>query len=641
MSAFLLSLFITALGSQAETQPGPDGIGRHIQDFTLRDSGGREHSLRDYKDSKLIVVVFLSADCPLAKLYGPRLEDLAKKFAGRGVTVLGIHANAHESLTSLARYARENGLTFPLLRDVGNDVADRFGAKRTPEAFILDQGRAIRYRGRIDDQYGVGIQRHTVASQDLIDALEELLAGQVVSRPVTTPVGCLINRGAPPGTGTVTYTKNIAPILQQRCLECHRAGQIAPFPLTTYKDAAGWSAMIREVVDQGRMPPWSANPKHGKFANDPSLTPSEKKVLFDWIDSACPEGDPADLPPPGPFGVGRTIPQPDLVVSMKEPFTVPAQGVIEYQFFEVDPGFKEDRWVQAIEIRPGNRAVVHHCSVFLRPPGSTQDVEVGTLGSFVLATMAPGTPATVLPEGMAKRVPAGWRFVFVMHYVTVGSPQTDRTSLALKFADPKTVRQEVATKLMYDLDLRIPPGEANHQVSQTWRINNDVLLLSLFPHLHLRGKSFRYEAIFPGGDVEILLDVPQYDFNWQHRYVLSEPRRLAAGTLLRCTAVYDNSADNPANPDPTVTVRTGPQSWDEMFNGYFDVVLADQDLTAPVPWHSAFWLAAQSVFSPGVCLVVVLGCTFFLIRRRFGSFFTPTTPPSLSLPSPTETQPTS
>jgi peroxiredoxin len=621
MSAVWLCCCLSVLGAQADAGPRQDGIGLHVDDFALRDFRGQEHRLSDFQASKLVVVVFLSVDCPLTKLYGARLGELAKEFESQSVRFIGIQANQYESLTSLGNYANKSGILFPLLRDAGNDVADRFRAKRTPEAFVLDEGRVIRYRGRIDDQFGIGIQQQKVGSRDLADALEELLAGKAVTRPMTAAPGCLISRmtqANEQGEAKTTFTKDIAPILQRRCQECHRPGQIAPFPLTTYKDASGWSAMIREVVEQGRMPPWSADPKHGKFKNDPSLTQGEKKALFDWIDAKCPEGDPADLPAPRQFTEGWNIPRVDQVVSMREPFTVPAHGVVEYQFFEVDPGFKEDRWIQAAEIRPGNRAVVHHCSVFLRPPGSPDLAEMGTLGSFVLAAIAAGTPATVLPDGMAKLVPAGWRFVFVLHYVTVGTEQKDQTSLALMFADPKTVRKEVATKVMFDLDLQIPPNEANHSVSQTWRINDDVLLLAMVPHMHLRGKSFRYEAIFPDGDVEILLDVPHYDFNWQHRYVLAEPRRLPAGSFIRCTAVYDNSTGNEANPDPSVTVHTGSQTWDEMFNGYFDVVLADQDLTVADPWYAKLWATSKALCSPAFAVLTVAGGSVFLGRRRLG-----------------------
>jgi hypothetical protein len=217
---------------------------------------------------------------------------------------------------------------------------------------------------------------------------------------------------------------------------------------------------------------------------------------------------------------------------------------------------------------------------------------------------------------MAKRIPAGWKIVFVMHYQTVGSVQKDKTRLALTFADAKEVKQEVATRLMYDLELRIPPRAGNHEVSQTWKVNRDVVLLSFFPHMHLRGKSFRYDLVHPDGQEETLLDVPRYDFNWQHRYVLATPRRVAAGSRLRCTAIYDNSADNPANPDPNAEVRTGTQSWEEMFNGYFDVVLADEDLTRPAPRYESAWRTAQGVCRPGVAVLVCLFGGLFLGRRR-------------------------
>jgi hypothetical protein len=373
--------------------------------------------------------------------------------------------------------------------------------------------------------------------------------------------------------------------------------------------------MIREVVAEGRMPPWHADPRHGRFANDPTLSRAEKALLFRWIDDGCPEGNPADVPAPAKFTDGWNIGQPDAVLEMPEPFTVPAEGVIEYQFVVVDPGAPVDRWVQAAEVRPGNRAVVHHCNVFLQAPGADDVGEQGTLGSYCLAAMAPGTPPLVLPQSMAKRIPAGWRIVLVLHYTAVGSVQTDRTRLGLKFADPKTVKKEVATKLMFDLDLCIPPGEPGHTVAQTWQVNRDVDLLAFFPHLHLRGKSFRYDAIYPDGTEEVLLDVPRWDFNWQHRYVLAEPKRLPAGSRIRCTAVFDNSSGNPFNPDPKATVRTGTQSWEEMFNGYFDVVLADQDLTQGPPWREALGELHERFFRTGVGLSAGLAGGLIVLRR--------------------------
>jgi len=612
----LLLLLLSVLPPSARGEGAPKE--QRIHNFQLRDARGETHQLSEWHQKKLVVVVFLGVDCPLSRLYGPRLAEMARAFAPRGVGFVAIDANQQDAPSDLLRYLRDHPLPFPLLKDVGNVVADQFGAERNPEVFVLDERRMVRYRGRIDDQYLPGVQRSNPSRRDLEIALEELLSGREASRPYCQASGCHISRLRKlPARGAITYYRDIAPILQKHCQSCHRPGEIAPFSLISYKDAAGSAATIREVVADRRMPPWHADPRFGKFANDPSLSEHEKQLLFTWIDSGCPQGDPVEEKPPEPVSAqGWHIPTPDLVVSMLEPFTVPAEGTVDYQYFVVDPGFREDRWIQAAEVRPGNRAVVHHCNIFLQPPGSNEVQVQGDLESCWLVTFVPGHSALVLPEGMAKRVPAGWRLVFGMHYTAVGSVQTDQTSVALKFADPRTVKKEVATRAMIDLDLSIPPRVAEHRVVQTWRINCDVLLLSLFPHLHLRGKSFRYEAIYPDGTSEILLDVPRYDFNWQHRYELVEPKRLPSGSLLRCTAVYDNSANNPLNPNPDAEVHEGPQSWDEMFRGYFDVALADQDLTRPVPLYIQAWETLRTLFRPGVVVLFVgLGCTY-LMRRR-------------------------
>jgi mono/diheme cytochrome c family protein len=430
----------------------------------------------------------------------------------------------------------------------------------------------------------------------------------------------LVDPPVPPASSDgITYSRDVAPILQQHCIACHRPGQIGPFSLTRFRDAANWAETIVEVVRDARMPPWNASPHYGRFVNDPRLSDHEKQTIFAWVQAGCPEGNPADLPAPRRFVDDWSIARPDLVVTMPQPFTVPADGVVEYQRFEVDPGFQEDIWIQAAEIRPGNRKVVHHCTVFLKPPNCDSAVEQGQLGSFCLAAMAPGTPPLVLPQGMAKLVPAGWRLVFVVHYAPIGIVQSDQTSIGLVFADPKTVKTEVATKVILDDNLSIPPGAADHRVEHAHRFDQDALLLAMFPHMHLRGKSFRYEAVFPDGTIEVLLDVPRYDFNWQHRYVLAEPKRLPAGTSLRCIAHYDNSSANPFNPDPTVTVHTGLQSWDEMFNGYFEWALADQDLTQQPSPASAFINFIRKTFQPlnlALALVPAAGLFLVLNRRR-------------------------
>jgi peroxiredoxin len=558
-------------------------IEKKIDDFELRDYRGAARKLSDWKHCRALVVVFLGVDCPLAKLYAPRLVEMSQTRAGYGIDFIGINSNQNDSISDIGRFARTHQIPFPILKDVGNVVADRFGATRTTEVFLLDDERIIRYHGRIDDQYSPTIHRAKPSRRDLSIAIKELLEGEPVSTPETEAAGCLISRvHDQQAKGTITYTKDVAPILQNHCQVCHRPGQIAPFSLTNYREAAGWADTIREVVAEGRMPPWHANPQHGKFANDPRLSDEEKRFIDAWVGDGAPEGNPADLPAPPRFSEGWGIGEPDLVIPIPKPFTVPADGVIDYQYFEVDPGFNKDMWVKAAEIRPGNRAVVHHCNVFLKLPGGGDDFGApGKLGSVCLAAAAVGTPPMVLPDGMAKRIPAGWKLLFVVHYTPIGTEQTDQTSIGLVFADPTQVKKEVATNLILDAELDIPPHAADHVVEHTQPFTDDVLLLAFFPHMHLRGKSFRYEAEYRDGSREILLDVPRWDFGWQHRYVLAEPKRLPAGTTIHCIAHYDNSADNPSNPDPGANVHTGPQSWDEMFNGYFEVVLADEDLTKP------------------------------------------------------------
>lgn len=563
--------------AHAEETPSP--VGRKVENFRLRDYRGAERSLHEFAAHDLVVLAFMGTECPVAKLYGPRLAALAKEFESRGVAFIGINANQQDSISTIAQYAKTHGLSFPILKDVGNMLADQLGAQRTPEVFVLDRQRVIRYWGRIDDQYGVGYTRPKPSRRDLALALEELLAGKPVSVPVSKAPGCFIGRVQPPSAqGEVTYTKHIAGIIQTHCLECHRPGQIAPFSLTSYQKVVGWADTIREVVEAGRMPPWHADPRYGEFANDCHLSEKEKQLIFDWIKNGTPMGDPKDLPKPIEFAEGWRIPKPDVVIRMPKPFPVPADGTVQYQFIAVDPGFTEDKWVQAAEVKPGCRSVVHHILVFVQPPGESAKARRGGFISHWLAATVPGARPHIFPEGTAKLIPAGSRLLFQIHYTPNGVAQEDRSCIGLVFADPKTVKKEVTTEMVVNPKFEIPPHDPNYRVDATTVIEQDSLLLTLMPHTHLRGKSFHYEAIYPNGDHEILLDLPRYDFNWQNSYVLAKPKVLSKGTQLHCVAYYDNSKDNPSNPDPEVMVRWGDQTWEEMMIGYFDVCPVKQDL---------------------------------------------------------------
>jgi peroxiredoxin/mono/diheme cytochrome c family protein len=546
-------------------------------EFSLPDFHGREFSTADFADSRILVVAFLGTECPLAKLYGPKLQEFAAKNADRGVAVVGVFANQQDGVRDIENYANRYGITFPLLKDLQNKFADAVGATRTPEVFVYDEFRKLRYRGRIDEQYGVGYGRHETGEPYLANAVDELLAGKAVSLSETDAVGCLIGRVKQPVEATdVTYSNQVARVLQQHCVECHRAGEIGPFSLTDYDEVAGWADTIAEVVRDQRMPPWGADPKYGHFANARLMTDEEKQILYDWAAGGAPAGDPADLPEPTNYVDGWRLPrQPDVVVAMRsEPYQVPAQGIVEYQYFAVDPGFTEDKWVKASDIVPGDKSVVHHTIVFISPPGSDERRGLGWLSAYV-----PGQSSMLLPEGHGRLIPAGSKLIFQQHYTTNGKPTTDLTKIGLVFADPDEIEHEVVTLYAVNEKFEIPPGADNHRVAATidyWP--EQARLLAMSPHMHLRGKSFKLEGRWPDGRRQTLLDVPAYDFNWQFAYELADPIELDSGFEIACEAHFDNSAKNPANPDPTAAVRWGDQSFEEMMIAFFEVAVPRESL---------------------------------------------------------------
>ncbi len=571
-----------------DTQAASSPIGRVVEDFELKDFGGKPYRLSDFADRQAVVIVYLGTECPLAKLYAPRLVELADKFAKQNVAVLAINSNQQDSLSELAAYHKTHGLNFPLLKDLGNVVADQMGAIRTPEAFLVDRNRKIQYWGRIDDQFVVGRQRNDATRHDLVAAVDELLGGEPISVATTEAPGCFIGRvHQPVADAEVTYTGHIAAILNRSCVECHREGEIAPFVLTSYEDVVGWAETIAEVVRDGRMPPWHADPQYGTWTNDCRLSDKEKQLIDDWVAAGAPEGNPADLPVPPSFAIGWRLPRVDREIFMSDaPAEIPSEGTVDYKYYVVDPGFTEDTWVQGAQCKAGNAAVVHHIIVFVRPPdGKRQGLGDGISRGFLAAT-APGAAPMLFQDGMAKKIPAGSQLIFQMHYTPSGSPQKDRSSIGLMFAERAKVKQEVSTMSVDTQLLLIPPMVSDYPVT-CWRtFRQDTELLSLYPHMHVRGKAFRYEAHYPDGTKEILLDVPRYDFNWQQTYVFATPKFIPKGTKMRCIAHYDNSPDNIANPDPKRLVHFGEQTWDEMLIGFMEAMPASQS-TAPAAVRTA------------------------------------------------------
>ncbi|MBI1344707.1 redoxin domain-containing protein [bacterium] len=564
-----LSVLVLLGGLLAQGQAADSVLG----EFQLQDFRGRTWKSTDFDRHKVLVVASYGVECPLAKLYAPRLQQLADAYKDQGVGFVVIDANRHDSLTEMAAFARDHQWTMPFLKDLNNQLADRLQAERTPEVFVLDADHQVKYRGRIDDQHSVGgHSRPAPTRDDLKLAIDDLLAGREVAVAKTEAVGCIIGRVRPPKPeATITFAEHVAPLLNARCVECHREGEIGPFSLQDYDEVAGWAPMIAEVTREHRMPPWHASPQHGHFANENRLTDAEIQMLQDWSRAGAPAGDLTKLPPTPEFITGWQLPHdPDLVVAMsKKPFQVPATGEVKYQYFSVDPGITEDKWVTAAEVVPGNRAIVHHVIVFAAPGGKVENEDGQLLIAYV-----PGMRILPLPKGFAKRLPAGSKLIFQLHYTPNGTPQEDLTKVGLTFADESEVEYEVQTASTRNRKFEILPLKADQQfTSKTITAPTDLLLLSMSPHMHLRGQSFRYEMVWPNGQTETLLDVPAYDFNWQMSYRLKEPMAVPQGSKLTAFAKFDNSRENLANPDPTQTVLWGDQSWEEMLIGYFDIAI--------------------------------------------------------------------
>jgi len=396
-------------------------------------------------------------------------------------------------------------------------------------------------------------------------------------------------------SATPTFSRDVAPILYRNCVTCHRPGEIAPMSLLTYEQARPYARSIRERIELGTMPPWHAEASPGTFLNERRLTAAEKQTLARWADNGAPQGDPKDLPPVPVFIEGWTIGKPDAVVTMAEPYNVPASGEVEYQYISVPTNFAEDKWVQGIEIRPGVRSAVHHMLVFASDPGGAARPQqpfvqrnaepaapvaaqvgpavvaalltglrnAGSRRGPLIATTAPGTNAVIFQPGAALRIKAGSILTLQIHYTTTGKPEKDRSSVGFIFAK-EPPKQEVRSSAFINLQLAIPPGADNHRVDSQIEFTQDVHIVALFPHTHLRGKSWEYRLTYPDGRDEVVLSVPHYDFNWQTYYEFARPLAVPKGSKLLAIAHYDNSANNKANPNPAVEVRWGDQTWEEM-----------------------------------------------------------------------------
>jgi peroxiredoxin len=589
--AFFLSLVVNVGIMFGEPTPP---IGTKLRDWKLPEVATQsEWSIAaKASNAKAVVVLFLGTECPVNNQYVPKLIELHKIYAKQGVAFFGINSNDHESESQLSEFVREKKLTFPLLRDVNAKVADRFQAKRTPEAFVLDGESIVRYRGRIDDQFERGVQRAFPTKNDLRDAIDAVMSGKEVQNSVTEVSGCPINRSQPRKTAstpsTVSYSTEVSRLIQAKCQSCHRAGEAAPFTLMNYRDAKAWSEAIRESVQEDRMPPWNADPLHGKFSNARNLSTEEKKLFLTWIDQGCPEGDPSHLPQPKQYVKGWRIGTPDQIISMREPIKIPSaspKGGYPYRYVLAGNPIQEDGWIQAIEARPDQRGVVHHILVYAIKPGvpfnpkneesivnaihAGEGPDSDPLGDALLCSYVPGDLPSIFPDGFAKKLKKGSQLVFEMHYTPNGTEVLDQSRVGIIFSK-KPVKHQLRGRSILNTEFLIPPLTSAHPVEARYRFKKDVVLLSFSPHMHLRGKSFQFLLTQPNQPNEILANVPKYDFNWQMTYELAKPRLIPKGSVITCKATFDNSAKNPHNPNPLALVGWGDQTWEEMMIGFVE-----------------------------------------------------------------------
>lgn len=565
----------------------------------------------------------------MAKVYAPRLRALAAEFAPRGIRFFMVDSSSDATPEKLHAAAKDG---VPMVCDEKGSLARLSGARSTTDVIVIDRDGRVAYQGAIDDQYGFrreeglgpGTFRKDAPSQShLRAAIEAVLDGKTPALAATDPMGCLLEwalTDAAPTTGAVTFHGDVERIFREHCQECHRRGGNAPFSLETYQNVRRRVRMIDEVVEERRMPPWNANPAHGIFSNDPSLTAAEIAKVSSWIKAGMPAGDVVKALPPLPERDEWQIGKPDAIFET-DTVEIAAEGQVPYRYVRIPTNLTEDRWVEATQVVSTAPEVVHHVLVFtdkaapptpgvVRPwtprfdslsllegvkpedrlkwiirfaPYITKDMNVGggggLNGSFV-TSLAAGK-GMIYPPGRAKLLPAGATLVLQIHYTPDGTKHESKTRLGLRFSKlpPK---EPIDSRSLATVAFEIPPGEKDYQVTATKVMPRDALLLSLRPHMHVRGKSFRYVAEFPDGKEEILLDVPKWDFEWQVEYVLATPRALPKGTRLRAIATYDNSSANPANPDPNKNVFFGLQSDDEMMIGYYEVVWGPDPATASI-----------------------------------------------------------
>jgi mono/diheme cytochrome c family protein len=595
MAALALTVGVAQADDAGKYSPGAAHAPHRFQDID-----GRSYDVAQIAKNKATLFVFVSTECPISNLYMPRLSEMARMYKDRGVGLFVIDSNPEDSLDSLRRYARERKLTFTVVKDNGTALADWLSAASTPEAVIVDSRGDVRYRGRIDDNQ----DRAKVIHNDAREALDALLAGKPIARPRTIAFGCAIFRdhaqaAIPKATGIkVTYAHDVAPILARNCVVCHRAGESAPFPLETYPQAHTWATAIKDYTARRIMPPWKAAPGFGDFHDARTLTDAEIALVATWANTGAPQGNLADLPPAPHFPDPKawTLGEPDTVLQPARLYHLAAEGADVYRNFVLPVDFHEDRYISAMEFKPGNRAIVHHIVLYIDTSGKSAELDdketepgyttpgtgIGISGAQWGEVWAPGRRARLFPEGVAFKIPKGAKLVMQVHYHKNGAPQIDTSQVALYNAKG-VLDQVVKTYPMNNQEFVLMPGNRAQTVTMSFTVPVDVHLRTIFPHMHLLGQEMRATATLPDGTKKSLIYVKDWDFNWQETYVYKDPVALPKGTRVDVVTIYDNSDTNPRQPNhPAREVRWGEQTTDEMCLCVVGLTMDNQKLGLPL-----------------------------------------------------------
>jgi hypothetical protein len=567
-----------------------------VDNFRLLDQELRSHELYYYEDAAAIVLMVQMNGCPIVRNLLSDFQALQADYAERGVEFAMINPALQDTRAAIRQEAEDFGIEVPILIDETQLIGEALGIDRSGEVFVIDPKTwTVAYRGPLNDRVGYETQQNEAQEHFVADALDRVLAGEAVEQARRRTQGCIINfpeRQQQEAHAQISYAETIAPILKERCVACHTPGGIGPWAMTRYEMVRGFAPMVREVIRTRRMPPWEVATDYPALHGDRALTVDEKRALVHWIEAGAPRGEgPDPLTEVEPISEEWALGEPDLILT-SPPFTVPATGFVDYQFPAIPNPLDRDVWVRAVSIHPGDRKVVHHVLI-----GTTDEVipegddrRFNAVFGNYLWGYAPGADYYEYPEGAGVLVRQGGQIHLQMHYTTYGRETIDETQIALYFHDEPPefhLRQQV----VMGTDLNIPAGEPRHRERGYFEFEREAEIYSLFPHAHFRGVATGFDLVYPDGRREGLLQVPRYDFNWQHTYTLEEPVTVPAGSRIVHTTVYDNSARNPANPDPAKDVGWGLQSWDEMLYGGFFFRWTEGTAENPVHDQLAFDIA--------------------------------------------------